>query len=448
MPSADPQAPDYTQVCLVEDDPIMGESIVSRFELEGLSVHWCHDAESARTALLNHDYGLVISDIRLPDRNGDRLFEELLEQSCLLPPFIFVTGFGDLGRAVSLLKLGAADYLTKPFDMERLLQRVAELLALRPVPDAEDEAPLGISAAMRGIEATLRRVAPLDVTVLITGETGVGKEVVARRLHELGRGGPFFAVNCAAIAEGLVESELFGHEKGAFTGAGRSHRGVFERARGGTLFLDEIGDMPLPMQARLLRVLQERKLTRVGGEDSVSVDVRLVCATHQDLRQMAAEGRFRSDLLYRINLIHLEIPPLRERAEDILLLANRFLAHWAANQGQPRKHLHPDAEQALLEHDWPGNVRDLRHALERACIFSDGPVVRAESLFTGGPGAAPGEAPSCEQPLNAYLRSCEKRYIEHCLATHGGRISETAQALGISRKALWEKMKRLDVRQD
>ena len=442
------RVPDYTQVCLVEDDPIMGESIVGRFELEGLSIHWHRDAESARTALLSNDYGLVISDIRLPDRNGDRLFEELLEQSCLLPPFIFITGFGDLGRAVSLLKLGAADYLTKPFDMERLLQRVGELLTLHRAPGQEDDAPLGISAPMRQIEAMLQRVASLDVTVLVTGETGVGKEVVARRLHELGRGGPFFAVNCAAIPEGLVESELFGHEKGAFTGAGRNHRGVFERARGGTLFLDEIGDMPLPMQARLLRVLQERSLTRVGGEESVPVDVRLVCATHQDLTQMAAEGRFRSDLLYRINVVHLEIPPLRERAEDILLLANRFLTHWAANQDQPRKHLHPDAEQALLEHDWPGNVRDLRHTLERACIFSDGPVVRAEALFTTGPGPVAVGQPACEQPLNQYLRGCEKRYIEHCLDTHGGRISETAEALGISRKALWEKMKRLEVRQE
>jgi DNA-binding NtrC family response regulator len=301
---------------------------------------------------------------------------------------------------------------------------------------------------MRRIEAMLQRVAPLDVTVLITGETGVGKEVVARRVHELGRGGPFFAVNCAAIPEGLVESELFGHERGAFTGAGRNHRGVFERARGGTLFLDEIGDMPLPTQARLLRVLQERQLTRVGGEDSVAVDVRLICATHQDLQRMAGEDRFRADLLYRINVVHLEIPPLRERAEDILLLANRFLANWAANQGRPRKHLHPDAEQALLEHEWPGNVRDLRHTLERACIFSDGALVRADTLFPTGPAAMPADPQDKDQPLNEYLRSCEKRYIEHCLGTHGGRIGETAEALGISRKALWEKMKRLDLRQN
>jgi DNA-binding NtrC family response regulator len=436
----------YTQVCLVEDDPIMGESIVSRFELEGLSIHWHQDAAAAREALLNNDYGLVISDIRLPDRNGDRLFEELLEQQLLLPPFIFITGFGDLSRAVNLLKLGAADYLTKPFDMERLLQRVGELLTLRPRPRQEADAPLGISAPMRQIEAMIQRVAPLEVSVLITGETGVGKEVVARRIHELGRGGPFFAVNCAAIAEGLVESELFGHEKGAFTGAGRHHRGVFERARGGTLFLDEIGDMPLAMQARLLRVLQERKITRVGGESDLSVDVRLVCATHQDLERLAAEGRFRSDLIYRINLVHLEIPPLRERGEDILLLANRLLAHWAANQGQPPRQLHPDAERALLEQPWPGNVRDLRHTLERACIFSDGPVIRAEALFT--PGAAPAAEPQCDQPLSEYLRASESRYIEYCLERHQGRMGETATALGISRKALWEKMKRLGIRQD
>ena len=442
---ASASADEYVHICLLEDDPIMGESLVSRFELEGLRVHWHQRAAAAREALKSTDYGLVISDIRLPDGNGDALFEELRASSCLLPPFIFITGFGDIERAVSLLKLGAADYLTKPFDVELLLERVAQLLQPHAAAQDADGGALGISAAMRHIDELIRRVAPLDISVLITGETGVGKEVVARRIHERGRGGPFFAVNCAAIAEGLVESELFGHEKGAFTGAGRTHKGVFERAQGGTLFLDEIGDMPLPMQARLLRVLQDRTITRVGGETPIAVDVRLLCATHQDLERKAAEGQFREDLLYRVNVVHLRIPPLRERAEDILWLARRFLDQWSTTHGQPRKHLHPDAEQALLEHRWPGNVRDLRHCLERACIFSDGPTVRPQDLFPNRPGQPDPETLRADQTLQAYLRTCEKRYIEHCLQTHDGRIGATADDLGISRKALWEKMKRLEI---
>ncbi len=437
----------YTHICLVEDDPIMGESLASRFELEGLSVRWHKTVAEARDAIKSEDYGLVLSDIRLPDGNGDALFEELRKSSCLLPPFVFITGHGDLKRAVSLLKLGAADYLTKPFDVDLLLERVQQLLHPHLAAQGADRA-LGISASMRQLDELIQRVAPMDISVLITGETGVGKEVVARRIHDLGRGGPFYAVNCAAIAEGLVESELFGHEKGAFTGAGRTHKGVFERARGGTLFLDEIGDMPLPMQARLLRVLQERSITRVGGETSIEVDVRLLCATHQDLERRAADDSFRKDLLYRINVVHLHIPPLRERAEDILWLSQRFLGHWSINQGQPRKHLDPEAELALLEHRWPGNVRDLRHTLERACIFSNDSVIRQQDLFPAQTGQAPRVSKTADHTLQTYLRACEKRYIEHCLQAHDGRIGETAEDLGISRKALWEKMRRLEIDSD
>jgi len=441
----------HATICLIEDDPIMGESLVDGFTLEGLDVDWHQSIAAARQALTDKQYGLVISDIRLPDGNGDELFESLRRDSLQLPPFIFITGYGDLARAVELLKLGAADYLTKPFDLQQLLQRVTELLRPGSLP-RNDRAILGISAAMQRLEGLVQRGAPLTNSVLITGETGVGKEVVARYLHDQGRGGPFVPVNCAAFAEGLVESELFGHEKGAFTGATRAHKGVFEQAHGGTLFLDEIGDMPIALQARLLRVLQERSVTRVGGEGAIDVDLRLLCATHQDLEQRAGEGGFRADLLYRINTVQLHIPPLRERAEDVLWLARRFLDDWSAKQQQARRFLDPDAEQALLEHRWSGNVRELRHALERACIFSNPPGIRRADLFPAqavGVDVGLNGGPADGEPtLPDYLRGCEKRFIEHCLAVNEQRMGVTAEVLGISRKALWEKIKRLGIERD
>lgn len=420
----------------------MGESVVSRLELEGYSVTWCRSAEEARLTLDGRDHGLVISDIRLPGMNGDALFTELRRESATLPPFIFVTGFGDLESAVELLKAGAVDYVTKPFDMDRLLTRVADLL---PARSAEPSAVLGISAAMRDIESMVRRVAALDTPVLITGETGTGKEVIARFIHAGSPRAAFFAVNCAALAESLVESELFGHDKGAFTGAAKAHRGVFERARGGSLFLDEIGDMPLSMQARLLRVLQDRTITRVGGEQEIGVDVRLLCATHKNLDADANEGCFRPDLLYRINVVHLHVPPLRERAEDILWLARGFLEEAAERLGRALQHLTPDAEQALLEYRWPGNVRELRHRLERASIFSDTPAIEPVQLFPDHKARGFPSRGAQDVQLREYLRGCEKRFIEHCLLGCDGRIGETAKRLGISRKALWEKMRRLGI---
>ena len=439
----------YTSICLIEDDPIMGESLLDGFTLEGLSVDWHQSISAARQALTEKRYGLVISDIRLPDGNGDELFDQLRRDSLQLPPFIFITGYGDLNRAVELLKQGAADYLTKPFDLQNLLQRVSDLL--QPGSGSHDQQPvLGISAAMQRLEQMVQRVAPLSNSVLITGETGVGKEVVARRLHQAGSCGPFVPVNCAAFAEGLVESELFGHEKGAFTGATRCHKGVFEQADGGTLFLDEIGDMPLALQARLLRVLQERSITRVGGEQPIPVELRLLCATHQELEQRVADGSFRADLLYRINTVKLHIPPLRERAEDILWLSRHFLDDWSTKQQQPRRFLDPDAEQALLQHRWSGNVRELRHCLERACIFSNPPGIRRGDLFpeqvtASGSGTSPDAPAGTEPTLPDYLRGCEKRFIEHCLQANQQRMGATAAVLGISRKALWEKMKRLGI---
>ena len=432
------------QVCLVEDDPIMGESLAERFTLEGLQASWFKNAESAEQAIIEQDFAIVICDIRLPGKSGDQLFERLRQDSAVLPPFIFITGHGDLDRAVELLKLGAADYITKPFDLDHLLQRVNDLVYGSSVTHSDGHV-LGISPAMERLENILKRIAPLDSTVLITGPTGSGKEMVARRLHELSGRGAFLAVNCAALVENLAESELFGHERGAFTGAVSKHAGVFERASGGTLLLDEIGDMPLSLQAKLLRVLQDRVVSRVGGSDTINVNTRVVVATNQDLESGINDGSFREDLFYRINVVHLAIPPLCERREDILWLAQRFLSGCSLHQNRQPMRMDTEVEQFLLEHAWPGNVRELRHTLERACIFADGEYLRVADLRADC--CSPMESKINQQSLDDYLSACERRYIENSLDDNNGRIGVTAEHLGISRKSLWVKMKRLCIRQ-
>jgi DNA-binding NtrC family response regulator len=306
---------------------------------------------------------------------------------------------------------------------------------------------LGISSAMRGIESVLPRLAKNSGgSVLITGESGVGKERVARALHEStfpDKRAPFVAVNCGALTESLLEAELFGSMKGAYTGAVRDKKGYFELADGGTLFLDEIGEMSPTMQVKLLRAIQERQVVRVGGEAPINVSLRLVCATHQDLKQMVEEGRFREDLYYRINVVHLHVPPLRERKDDILWLARRLLDDWAEANGD-RRSLHKSAEPALLSHPWPGNVRELKHCLERACILSSDPELTAEDLFADTH-AIPADNAATDGPLSDYLKACERSYIEARLQASGWRIADTADSLKISRKNLWEKMKKLNI---
>jgi DNA-binding NtrC family response regulator len=436
------------RVCLVEDDAIMGESLCDRFALEGIAHDWHRSASGALEAISRRTYALVISDYRLPDMTGEELFERLLKSRRWLPPFIFITGYGSIDKAVHLLKLGAADYLTKPFDLDRLMEKVQALCAAAPAVPASGEAPLGVSPAMRRIEEALPRLAAHARALLVTGESGVGKEHVALEFHRLahpGRDAPFVAVNCGAIPETLMEAELFGHEKGAFTGALRQKKGVFEQAHGGTLFMDEIGEMPLAMQVKLLRALQERRIQRVGGEAPMQVDLALICATHRDLREMVQAGAFREDLYYRINVIQLRVPPLRERREDILWFARRFLAECDANHGGGPHVLGAAAEQALLQYPWPGNLRELHHSLERACILSPGRVIAAEAIFEDAPpapGAGTGDAPV---RLDEYLRDCERRYILGALEQEQWHMANTAARLGISRKNLWEKMKKLGV---
>jgi DNA-binding NtrC family response regulator len=434
------------KLCLIEDDPIMGESLCDRFSLEGFAFDWHQDGESALRSIGHETYAAIISDVRLPDVNGDELFRQLLARHTLLPPFLFITAFGSIDRAVEALKLGAADYITKPFDIEQLVEKTRQLIGPAASTRERDEGcVLGVSPAMRRIEEMLPRIAKQAETVLLTGESGVGKEIVARLLHahaSVGRAEPFIAANCGAITETLLESELFGYERGAFTGAIRMRKGLFEQAEGGTLFLDEIGDMPAAMQVKLLRAIQERQVTRVGGERVLSVDIRLVCATNKDLKTLVKERRFREDLYYRINVLHIHIPSLSERSEDILWLARIFLRDRRGEE--PPKHLSPTAESALLRHNWPGNARELRHCMERGRILARGPTIEPWDLFDID-FASSGQAASEPDSLNAYLRSCEREFILRALEQHSWRVSETAEGLKISRKNLWEKMRKLNI---
>jgi DNA-binding NtrC family response regulator len=438
------------KLCLVEDDQIMGESLCDRFTLEGMAFDWYQTATEALTKIGSEPYGVVISDIRLPDLSGEDLFSRIVAREEYVPPFIFITGYGAVDRAVQMLKLGAADYITKPFDIEQLIEKI-RVLTRFPVlpPQPGGIAPkLGISSAMRRIEEMLPRIAAHANSILVTGESGVGKERVAQLLHSLSDPGDakaFVPVNCAALSESLLEAELFGYEKGAFTGAVRTKRGVFEQAEGGTLFLDEIGEMPPTMQVKLLRALQERKIVRVGGERTIAVDFRLVCATNRDLQDLVVAGSFREDLFYRVNLIHLLVPPLRERREDILWLARMFLAEHARARPANAKRLSVAAEAALVAHDWPGNIRELQHCLGRACILSERPVLERADLFEDRAQETTALADVDTMSLNDYLQRCERHYILEVLDQQGWQMNRTAVALGISRKNLWEKMRRLGI---
>lgn len=432
------------RICLIEDDPIMGEALALRFELEGLSCDWFQTGKAGLAALRRQSYGAVISDIALPDMSGEAIYMSVLESGVAHPPFIFMTGHGAVDQAVRLLKRGAVDYLLKPFEPDLLLGKLREIAACQP-DEMADPNVLGISPAMRAIEALLPRLAHSPASVLITGESGVGKEKLALKLHGLeGAGRPFVAVNCGVFTETLLEAELFGHEKGAFTGAIRTKLGLFEQAEGGTLFLDEIGDMPLSMQVKVLRAIQERQITRVGGERAIPVNFRLMAATHQDLQARILQGGFREDLYYRINVIQIRIPPLRERREDILWLAGRFLEQAAEIGDGRRLALSPAAERVLMDHPWPGNVRELKHVLERARVLATDNLLTPEWLFEGGPGlpAQPTDT------LTEFLAGHERDYILRALDSQGWQIQETAHLLGISRKNLWEKMKRLEISRD
>lgn len=427
-------------IAVVEDDPIMGESLQRALELEGWRTSWWRTGKEAVQRVQTCSPDLVLCDIRLADMNGEEVFRSANSRS-LAPPFIFMTAFGQIDQAVSLVRAGACDYLTKPFDLASLLQKAREIVSLRPRDSAQGI--LGISPQMRQIEALLRRIATRSLPVLLTGETGSGKEVCARFLHQASPAAsdPFMAVNCAAIPSDLLESEVFGHERGAFSGAHQRHLGYAERARGGTLFLDEIADMPPALQTKMLRVLEERSFHRVGGESSVPFKARIICATCSNLVEQVRLGRFREDLLYRINAVTVEVPPLRKRPEDISWLLAHYFAIFAQQGDCSLRGVSSMAEEAALAHPWRGNARELRNRIERAVALSVGAWLMPADIF---PELRDELSDHVDQglPLAAVRDAAERRQIERVLRETNGQIIEAAKRLDISRTTLWEKMRR------
>ena len=442
----------------------MADAIAVALGRSGYACRIATRGEEALAIFREHGADVVISDRRMPGMSGDELMAALLAEDATLP-IILVTAFGDVRSAVGAIKAGAFDYVIKPFDHDELRGLVARALELQRLKrenallrrEVAGRFTQDVIAESRGMRDALERVdraAPSEVSVLIRGESGTGKEVVAKRLHyQSGRvGKPFVAVNCKAFAPGVLESELFGHEKGAFTGATNAREGCFERAHGGTLFLDEIGEVDTDFQAKLLRALQEGEVQRVGGEAPRPVDVRIVAATNRDLKQAIAEGAFREDLFYRLNVIPVELPPLRRRRADVLPLAHHFLDGVAA-RGGPRLTLSMDAETALGAHSWPGNVRELENAIERAVVLARGPGIEPEDLLLDDlPGSfdepmtdtAAGDGTFDHGTLQTTIDEASRMRIRAALAAHDGHRTNAAAELGIDRTTLFRLLKRLD----
>ncbi|HLK03036.1 MAG TPA: sigma-54 dependent transcriptional regulator [Candidatus Acidoferrum sp.] len=451
---------------LVEDKNELRAMLRKALERNGYSVDEAPDGTSAIQKLRARRYQLVLSDLKMPGASGLDVLRETKQADSTIP-VILLTAFGSVEEAVSAMKEGAFDFLQKPVDLDHLkvlVQRAArqqellrENLLLREEFAARYGLPriVGEHASIRDLSQQIQRVAQTDSTVLLLGESGTGKELFARAVHHLSprREQPFVALNCAAIPEGLVENELFGHERGAFTGAGARKAGKMDLAHRGTLFLDEIGELPLAIQAKLLRVLEERSFERVGGTQSIEVDVRIVVATNRDLHKSVAEKSFREDLYFRISAVPLTVPPLRERGNDVLLLAEHFLAKFAGEFAKAGVHLSDDAKRRILEYPWPGNVRELQNAIERAVILSDSPAISAEVLQLQAPRPEPHAIPAgmlpdgfswegtLEEVVGRAVQSTERVLLEKTLQGCRWNKTRAAEILDISPKTLTAKLK-------
>ena len=448
------------RVLVVDDEPNIRTTFSRALDLEGFDVATAKDATTALEEAARFLPDLVLLDLRLPDHDGLWVLAEL-QKLPAPPPVVMMSGHGTLESAVKATRLGALDFLEKPVQVDRLLITVGNVLRLDSLDKdvgalqraiVQRHGMVGSSAGLTGVIEAVRRAAPTRARVLITGESGVGKELVARAIHDLSRRatGPFSKMNCAAIPESLVESELFGHERGAFTGADRRRLGRFERADGGTLFLDEIGEMPMALQARLLRVLQEGEIERVGGSQTVPVDVRVIAATNRDLQTEVAAGRFREDLYYRLAVLPLEVPPLRARSADIAPLATFLLARSVEENGLADKDWSDRALRALQEHDWPGNVRELGNLVDRLAIMSRGPVIRGDDVraaLSGAPHAEATDVPATGT-LHEILLGLERRVIEERITRFDGNMTQAATDLGLERSHLYKKVKRLGIKRD
>jgi two-component system, NtrC family, response regulator AtoC len=450
---------------LVVDDEMAVLSVIRRVgEAEGFEVLTCTDGRQALQIAEARRPDLVMVDLRMPEVGGLEIVRALRDADAKAM-IVLMTGHGSIDSAVEAVKLGAADYLTKPFDLQRLkdtfttvreeTERRARMLAVdREVAKrVEFAGMIGRSAAMQEVFDLIRRLAPHVRAALISGETGTGKELVARALHQCGprRARRFVAVNCSAVVETLFESELFGHMRGAFTGATDAKAGLFETADGGTLFLDEIGELPLSLQAKLLRVLETGEVQRVGSLQPTKTDVRVVCATNRDLSAEVGAGRFRSDLLYRLNVVQITLPALRERREDIPYLTATFIREFSDRFSKPIAGVALPAERLLVDASWPGNIRQLRNVLERACMLTEGPVLTEQDVSAslrptaaGGAtaSAAPPADPASDADSGRALSSLERQHIMKVIAETGGNKARAARQLGLSRRALYRRLER------
>jgi DNA-binding NtrC family response regulator len=451
------------RILVVEDERAIQIALAALLKREGYEVTLASSGDEAVRRIDDDGWDLVLTDLALGKGTSgmDVLAKARRCQSHV--PVVIITAHGNERIAVEAMKAGAEDYVPKPFDNDQLrlvvkralertrLTREHRLLLERIEREYGFGSIIGSGPDMERIFQAISRVAETDLTVLVRGESGSGKELVAQALHHRSprRERPFIAVNCAAISRELVESELFGHEKGAFTGADARRIGRFEAASGGTIFLDEIGDMPLETQAKVLRVLQERVLERVGGLQPISLDVRVVAATHRDLEAEVEAGRFREDLYYRLKVVELDLPPLRERRQDIAALADRFLEQVAERLKRPKVGLSAGALAKLCEHTWPGNVRELKNVIEQAAVLARGPTIEADEVEVGKKRGRSSKV-SADLPFaeakRVAVEDFERAYLVRALETHDGNISRTAEAIGMVRQSLQQKLKELGIR--
>src|SRR5467141_4184176 len=445
-------------ILIVEDEAKMRRLLELNLEEEGFTTLSAGDAETGLKLLRENSVDLVVTDLRLPGMNGLEFLQAVKHQNAALP-VIVMTAFGTVETAVEAMKAGASDYVLKPFslaEMRMVIHKELDVHKLREENRSLREAlgkrythpdVVARSPKMQEVLATVERVAPTNSTVLLGGESGVGKDLIARAIHEKSRRarGPFIKINSSAIPENLLESELFGYERGAFTGANTSKPGKFELADKGTLFLDEIGDVPPSIQVKLLRVLQEREFERLGGTRTVKVDVRQEAATNRDLRAALEQGTFREDLYYRLNVVPIDIAPLRERKEDIPDLASLFMERFCGGSSQPVKGIAPEAVRILVNYHWPGNVRELQNIIERACALAKGDVIEPAAIHLDTRPVRAGTSENQFLPEGMTLEHWEDEMIQEALRRASGNKSQAARLLGLSRNALRYRLSKIGI---